>query len=61
MEWYLSVVRDNYANFDGRARRKEYWMFALFNVIFCVIAMIVDNVLGTTFGFGEGDAQMSMP
>ena len=61
MEWYLSVVRDNYANFDGRARRKEYWMFALFNVIFSFIAMIVDNILGTTFGFGEGNAQMSMP
>jgi len=33
MEWYLKVVRDNYANFSGRARRKEYWMFVLFNVI----------------------------
>ena len=33
MEWYLKVVRDNYANFNGRARRKEYWMFALFNLI----------------------------
>ena len=30
MEWYLKVVRDNYANFEGRARRKEYWMFFLF-------------------------------
>ena len=33
MEWYLKVVRDNYANFNGRARRKEYWMFVLFNMI----------------------------
>lgn len=31
MEWYLKVVRDNYANFNGRARRKEYWMFVLVN------------------------------
>ena len=30
MEWYLKVMRDNYANFNGRARRKEYWMFTLF-------------------------------
>ena len=29
MEWYLKVMRDNYANFKGRARRKEYWMFVL--------------------------------
>ncbi len=34
MKWYLKVVVDNYANFSGRARRKEYWMFALFNFIF---------------------------
>ena len=33
MEWYLKVVKDNYANFDGRARRKEYWMFVLFNLL----------------------------
>ena len=61
MQWYLKVVRDNYANFAGRARRKEYWMFALFNVIFAIVAMIVDNILGTTFKFGEGLAQMSLP
>tara|TARA_B100000524_G_scaffold45485_1_gene21646 strand:- start:367 stop:741 length:375 start_codon:yes stop_codon:yes gene_type:complete len=30
MEWYLKVMRENYANFNGRARRKEYWMFTLF-------------------------------
>jgi len=61
MQWYLKVVRDNYANFAGRARRKEYWMFALFNVIFAITAMIVDNILGTTYKFGEGYAQMSLP
>jgi uncharacterized membrane protein YhaH (DUF805 family) len=30
---YLFVVRDNYANFEGRARRSEYWNFVLMNVI----------------------------
>lgn len=34
MKWYLKVVKDNYANFEGRARRQEYWMFALFHIIF---------------------------
>ncbi|GAA4292866.1 DUF805 domain-containing protein [Aestuariibaculum suncheonense] len=34
MKWYLKVVKDNYANFNGRARRKEYWMFFLFNMLF---------------------------
>ncbi len=29
MEWYLKALR-NYAGFQGRARRKEYWFFWLF-------------------------------
>lgn len=46
MEWYLKVVRDNYANFKGRARRKEYWTFFLFNVLFVFVTTAVDLVLG---------------
>ena len=33
MKWYLKVLLNNYANFSGRARRKEFWMFFLFNLI----------------------------
>jgi uncharacterized membrane protein YhaH (DUF805 family) len=47
MEWYLKVVKDNYANFTGRARRKEYWMFALINIIFAIVLAIIDFVIGT--------------
>ena len=32
MNWYLKVLKQ-YADFSGRARRKEYWMFFLFNMI----------------------------
>lgn len=49
MNWYLKVLRQ-YADFTGRARRKEYWMFVLFNIIFAIIAMILDNVLGLAWG-----------
>ena len=45
MEWYLKVMKQ-YADFNGRARRKEYWMFLLFNIIFALVAMLVDNLLG---------------
>ena len=45
MNWYLTVLK-KYATFSGRARRKEYWMFFLFNVIFLIIAGILDNVFG---------------
>lgn len=54
MEWYLKVLK-NYVGFSGRARRKEYWMFVLFNIIFAVVAMILDNVLGLAskeYGYG---------
>jgi uncharacterized membrane protein YhaH (DUF805 family) len=54
MKWYLKVLQQ-YADFSGRARRTEYWMFALFNVIFATAAMILDNVLGTAIqGIGYG-------
>ena len=46
MSWYLTVLK-KYAVFSGRARRKEFWMFFLFNVIFSFLAVILDNVLGT--------------
>ena len=49
MEWYLKVVRDNYANFNGRASRQEYWMFFLFNMIFAIIIMGIDIILGLGF------------
>ena len=49
MNWYLKVLKQ-YADFSGRARRKEYWMFTLFNVIFAIIVIILDQVLGLTFG-----------
>ena len=36
MEWYLMVWR-KYAEFDGRSRRREYWMFMLFNVLVIIL------------------------
>ncbi|NMH89103.1 DUF805 domain-containing protein [Flavivirga algicola] len=32
MNWYLKVLKQ-YADFSGRARRKEYWMFFLISII----------------------------
>lgn len=49
MEWYLKVVRDNYANFNGRARRKEFWMFALINFLIAMGVGIVQWVLGIDY------------
>ena len=35
MNWYLAVLQ-KYAEFNGRARRSEYWYFVLFNLIISV-------------------------
>lgn len=56
MEWYLKVVRDNYVNFEGRARRKEFWMFALFNFLIAVginlVAWVIDIFSIFSFIYG---------
>ncbi|WP_406429052.1 DUF805 domain-containing protein [Streptomyces sp. NBC_01589] len=47
MHWYLDVLK-KYAVFSGRARRQEYWMFTLFNVIAVIILAVLDKVIGTS-------------
>ena len=46
MQWYLEVWK-KYAVFGGRARRKEYWFFALFHVIASICLILTDYVIGT--------------
>jgi uncharacterized membrane protein YhaH (DUF805 family) len=46
MNWYLDVLK-KYADFGGRARRKEYWMFALFNVLIYIAILIFSAILGS--------------
>ncbi len=45
MEWYIKVLK-NYAEFEGRARRKEYWMFTLINFL---IMMAIPVIMGLFF------------
>ena len=54
MEWYLKVMRDNYVNFNGRARRKEYWMWFLVYSIILMGCTVLDNALGTVFMMDGG-------
>ena len=46
MDWYLKVLR-NYVGFSGRARRKEYWMFFLVNILVAMVLGFIDRVAGT--------------
>jgi uncharacterized membrane protein YhaH (DUF805 family) len=46
MNWYIEVLK-KYAVFNGRARRKEYWCFFLFNLIIAFVLGIIDAVTGS--------------
>ncbi|MDO9008347.1 MAG: DUF805 domain-containing protein [Thiobacillus sp.] len=53
MDWYLGVLKQ-YAVFKGRARRKEYWFFILFNLIASLLLTLVDFMTGSL------DAELGM-
>jgi uncharacterized membrane protein YhaH (DUF805 family) len=52
MDWYLGVLK-KYTVFKGRARRREYWNFVLFNIIIAIVLAIIDRLTGT-FSAGTG-------
>lgn len=45
MNEYLNAIRYNYLNFSGRARRREYWMYALINIIIGFVLEAIDVFL----------------
>ena len=45
MHWYVDVLK-NYVGFSGRARRQEFWMFFLFNLIICIVLAIIEGIIG---------------
>lgn len=49
MNWYLGCWK-KYVDFSGRARRKEFWMFALFNILAAFVAGFLDGLLGSGGG-----------
>ena len=44
MDWYIGVIK-KYADFKGRARRKEYWMYWLFYFIFYFAVEFLEGAL----------------
>src|SRR3954451_25317673 len=47
MNWYVDVLK-KYAVFSGRARRQEYWMFFLFNLIIAIVLAVGGRIIGTS-------------
>lgn len=48
-EYFLDVIKNHYIDFEGRARRKQYWMYTLYNFIinFGIILIAVILFLAT--------------
>lgn len=45
MNYYIKVLQ-NYANFNGRARRSEYWYFVLFNFLISIVLGFIGGAIG---------------
>ncbi|KRD62728.1 cytochrome [Flavobacterium sp. Root935] len=51
LEMYKKLVLENYANFNGRARRKEYWMFGLLNILIYLLLNVLSFIPGVGIVF----------
>jgi uncharacterized membrane protein YhaH (DUF805 family) len=52
MEWFMIALR-KYADFSGRARRKEYWMFVLVYLLISIVIGFVLGLIGGILGLGS--------
>lgn len=48
MEWYMQVLK-NYAGFQGRASKKEYWMFMLYEGVIYLVLSVVEEIVGLSY------------
>lgn len=56
LEMYKNTLLNNYANFKGRARRKEYWMFGPISILIYIVlvALAFIPVIGIVFSIFSG-------
>lgn len=52
IEWYKKVVFENYANFNGRARRSEYWYYGLATILISIVLGVLDYGSELAFDIG---------
>lgn len=45
--YFLDTITKHFFDFKGRATRKQFWLFTLFNVIFLVILTALGTVSGS--------------
>ena len=45
--YFLDVIKNHYVDFAGRATRKQFWLFVLFNFIITLILAFVGQMEGS--------------
>jgi len=46
MNWVMKALKQ-YADFNGRAQRTEYWLFVLFCLVVEIVLTMIDKMIGT--------------
>lgn len=59
MDWMLMPLK-RYADFTGRSRRKEYWMFVLGMIIALVLVVLIEQMLGLSGMVGGAYGPLSL-
>ena len=60
-DYFLGTIKNRYAQFEGRARRSEYWYFTLFVIIIYFILGLLSGLLSGALMSGTDSALGLMP
>ena len=47
MEYFINPIKNHYVDFEGKATRKQFWMYTLIYLIIYMALVVVDGFLGT--------------
>ena len=48
-EFFIDILKNQYADFNGRARRKQFWMYILFYMAIYIVVSIIAGAIGLGF------------
>lgn len=46
MDWFIDPIKNHYFDFEGRATRKQFWMFVLFYILAAIVIAVVESMIG---------------
>ncbi len=52
MDYFLTPIKNHYADFNGKMNRKDYWMYILFYIIIAGVLSVLEDYLGMRGEYG---------